>query len=327
MTSPSAPVAEPSTLFIPAFWRALSGAERVLVAGAGGGFDVFAALPIYLQLRALGKTAFLANLSFSDLAASDAERLSPSLFRIDHLVGVDRTYFPERHLAGWLASNGMPGDVYAFDPTGVQPLRSDYALLVERLGVDTIVLVDGGTDMLMRGDEVGLGTPVEDMMSLGAVSGLPVKSFVACIGFGVDAYHGVCHAHFLENVAALEAEGAFLGAHTIHLASSVVAQFVAAVEYAHSRMPYRQSIVNSSIQSALEGRFGDVHRSLRTARSTLFINPLMTLYWYFDLGAVARRSLYLSTLEATNTPAEIEERIAEFRRSLKAVRPKAAIPV
>src|ERR1700739_3415653 len=31
-------------------------------------------------------------------------------------------------------------------------------------------------------------------------------------GFGIDAYHGVCHANWLENVAALTSEGAFLGA-------------------------------------------------------------------------------------------------------------------
>ena len=35
-----------------------------------------------------------------------------------------------------------------------------------RLGVDTLVLVDGGTDSLMRGDEEGLGTPHEDIASL-----------------------------------------------------------------------------------------------------------------------------------------------------------------
>ncbi|MFF7988525.1 hypothetical protein ACFZDG_01885 [Kitasatospora xanthocidica] len=35
-----------------------------------------------------------------------------------------------------------------------------------------VLLVDGGTDILMRGDEAGLGTPEEDMASLAAVAGL-----------------------------------------------------------------------------------------------------------------------------------------------------------
>ncbi|MGC4121762.1 MAG: DUF1152 domain-containing protein [Myxococcales bacterium] len=75
-----------------------------------------------------------------------------------------------------------------------------------------MVLVDGGTDILMRGDEAGLGTPVEDITSLSAVHGLGLgESIVACLGFGVDAFHGVCHAHFLENVAALSKEKGYLG--------------------------------------------------------------------------------------------------------------------
>ena len=42
-----------------------------------------------------------------------------------------------------------------------------------------MVLVDGGTDSLMRGDEVGSGTPEEDTASLAAVNalwGVPDKS-------------------------------------------------------------------------------------------------------------------------------------------------------
>ncbi len=34
------------------------------------------------------------------------------------------------------------------------------------------MLVDGGTDILMRGDENGLGTPVEDLTSVAAVTAL-----------------------------------------------------------------------------------------------------------------------------------------------------------
>jgi len=32
--------------------------ERVLIAGAGGGFDVYAGLPLYFALRAAGKRVF-----------------------------------------------------------------------------------------------------------------------------------------------------------------------------------------------------------------------------------------------------------------------------
>jgi hypothetical protein len=41
---------------------ALENSQRVLVSGAGGGFDVYAGLPIYERLRLLGKKVFLSNL-------------------------------------------------------------------------------------------------------------------------------------------------------------------------------------------------------------------------------------------------------------------------
>jgi hypothetical protein len=39
--------------------------KNILIAGAGGGFDIFAGLPLYFTLRNMGKTVHLANYSFS----------------------------------------------------------------------------------------------------------------------------------------------------------------------------------------------------------------------------------------------------------------------
>jgi hypothetical protein len=53
-------------MFEPALFTRLRPASRVLVAGAGGGFDVYAGLPLALALHAAGKQVHLANLSFTD---------------------------------------------------------------------------------------------------------------------------------------------------------------------------------------------------------------------------------------------------------------------
>ena len=102
-------------------------------------------------------------------------------------VGRPDWHFPEGTLARWLAAHDLPSTVYAFPPLGVQPLRAAYQYLIDRHDLDTIVLVDGGTDILMRGDEIGLGTPVEDLTSVGAVAGLDLAvKLVTCLGFGID---------------------------------------------------------------------------------------------------------------------------------------------
>lgn len=314
-------------LSCPPYVARLEAAERVLVAGAGGGFDVFAGLPLYFALTSAGKHVELANLSFTYLGGTTAPRLGPGLFRVEATSEGEPHYFPERHLAEWLGSVGMPGHVYAFEKVGVRPLREAYRHVLELVGADTVILVDGGTDLLMRGDEAGLGTPAEDMASLAAVHGLAVPNALAvCLGFGIDAFHGVCHAHFLENVAALEREGGYLGASSLHLSMPEVARFRDAVAFVHERMPERQSIVCGSVVSALEGHFGDHQRSARTASSELFINPLMSLAWHFDLGAVARHALHLPLLEGTETAFEVSARIEGFQRSVR-LRERRPIPV
>jgi len=310
---------------LPLFER-LASCRRILIAGAGGGFDVFAGLPLYLALRADGKDVFLANLTFTPLEQTDARYLAPHLAEVTvETTGAER-YFPERRLAEWFAHRGEAVSVYTFEKTGVVHLRQAYELLARELRLDAVVLVDGGTDILMRGDEAGLGTPEEDMASLAAASRLEVaQKLVVCLGFGIDTFHGVCHAHFLENVAALTRDGGFLGAFSVLPSMPEAQGFLAAVEYAHQHTPTRPSIVNGSIAAAVRGEFGNVQFTTRTAGSELFVSPLMAIYFGFELDSIVRRSLYLPHLEGTKTIFEVSARIEAFRHSIT-TRPPRAIP-
>ncbi|MBA9002590.1 DUF1152 domain-containing protein [Thermomonospora cellulosilytica] len=305
----------------------MKGAERVLVAGAGGGFDVYAGLPIALALMESGKRVHLANLSFSFLYGLDDEVwLEPDVAAVTPETKGPSDYFPEGVLARWLERQGLPSTVYAFPKVGVRPLTAAYRALVSHLGIDAIVLVDGGTDILMRGDEAGLGTPEEDMASLAAVHRLDVpEKVVACVGFGVDAYHGVNHAQVLENLAALDASGHYLGAFSVPRNSREGALYLDAVADAQAATPERPSIVNGSIAAALRGQFGNVQFTERTRRSELFINPLMTLYFVVDLDGLAGRSLYLERLTGTVLMRQVGSVIDGFRENVRR-RPPRTIP-
>lgn len=303
---------------------ALEASSAVLIAGAGGGFDVYTGLPIYERLRSLGKRVFLANLSFSYLGGTNAKQLTPALYRVDAATTGEDSYFPERTLAAYLSRRGENVSVYAFERIGVQAVRDGYRHLVHTLGLNAIVLADGGTDILMRGDEAGLGTPAEDMMSLAAVAALDVPTrIVTCLGFGVDSYHGVCHANWLQNVAALTEAGGFLGAAALRKEMPEVQLYMDAVNAADGVTMARPSIVNGSIVSALEGRFGDYHRTTRTQSSKLFISPLMSILWSFDLLAVARHNLYLDRLEQTRSIWDVLSAIEQFRHEVRSRLPES----
>jgi hypothetical protein len=79
-----------------------------------------------------------------------------------------------------------------------KPLLNAYQHLVDQHRVDTMILIDGSTNSLMRSDEASLGTP-KDAVRLAAVEqfqGVSQKLLI-CLGFGVDPFHGVAHAPYL----------------------------------------------------------------------------------------------------------------------------------
>ena len=306
------------SLDTPPLFAALAPARRVLIAGAGGGFDVYAGLPLALALWHSGVEVHLANLSFSQL-----ELVGRESWVAEHVVAVtpDATspdwYFPEGTLSRWLAGNDLPATVYAFPPLGVQPLREAYRFLADRLDLDAVVLVDGGTDILLRGDENGLGTPVEDLTSVGAVAGLDVAvKLVTCLGFGIDAHDGVNHVQVLENLAALDREGGYLGALSIPGAGREAVLYRDAVAHAQAATPDRPSIVNGQIAAATSGAFGDVQFTRRTSGSPLFVNPLMAVYFTVDLDKLAARCLYIDRIENTWGRRQVTGRIEAFRSEI-----------
>ncbi|MFF3459979.1 DUF1152 domain-containing protein [Streptomyces sp. NPDC002730] len=314
----------------PLFTR-LESAERILVAGAGGGFDVYAGLPVALSLLHQGKDVHLANLSFSAIEGLPLDAwLAPDVAEITPESAPHQTYFPERTLAQWLALHGYPSTVHAFARVGVQPLRAAYRALIERYEIDAVVLVDGGTDILMRGDESGLGTPEEDLTSVAALHGLDgidlPERLVVSLGFGVDAYHGVSHGLVLENIAALEADGAYLGAFSVPRSTREGALFIDAVAHAQAHTPDHPSIVNGSIAAAVQGAFGNVQFTSRTRGSELFINPLMSICFAFELDGLARRCLYLDRIENTHLIRQVSSAIESFREEVVRQRPPRLIP-
>lgn len=100
-----------------------------------------------------------------------------------------------------------------------------------------------------------------------------------------------------------------------------------AAAHVFARMPSHPSIVSSSVIAAVRGEFGDHHATARTAGSKLWINPLMGLYWCFELGAVAQACLYLDALKPTRTWPEVCRAIESFRDGLDGMRARMPVPL
>lgn len=311
----------------------LAGCQSILIAGGGGGFDVFAGLPLYFTLRELGKTVHLANYTFCDLdltaEVSRIEVLEKDLLAAAYgEVTTPLDFLPEAYLSQWFhETRGETIPVYMLADVGAERLTTAYQRLVEHLRVDAIIIVDGGVDSLMRGDEEGAGSLLEDTLTLIAVNNLdvPVK-MLACIGFGAETEEGVCHYNALENMAALVKDGAFLGACAALKEQEAFQLFEAACRYVWDQPNHRPSHISTRIIPAVQGEFGNFHMHPYYRYTTLFISPLMSLYWFFDAAAVLRRNLYADLLRHTLTKeqAYLVTFMADERP--KITRPRRAIP-
>ncbi len=291
----------------------LAGAERILLAGAGGGYDVYGALPLLHELRAAGKEVHLANYSFVDPRLATRYAKASEVVLEGLLVGVrgpvhrSARYFPEGHLSEWLvAHGGYERPIWLIDKRGVPGVKAAYRALVDRLALDAIVLCDGGVDSLMRGDEEGAGTYVEDTISIAAVAELDFAGprLLGAIGVGSEVEEGVSHYRALENIAALARDGGFLGS------CSLVPEMPAFRLYERAaselfQVPEREvSRIHSRIVPSIRGEFGAHNWLAHPRQPFVFHSPLMGIYWFFDLLAVHGRSLVAAAIRDAETFGE-----------------------
>lgn len=296
----------------PPFLGRLKEHKSILLVGAGGGFDVFSGLPLFFALKAAGFNVHLANLSFSFRHGEiTGNMFGKNVVEVTARSRGNDYYFPEGYLAQWLSRKRLEQPVYCIRLSGLNDLVQSYRDLQDHLNFDMMVLLDGGVDSFLRGDESRIGTPIEDMMSLAASMQIEVEKQLICLGFGAET--DVCQLYALDTVAQLIKANAFLGGLMLSPQMTEVKQFVEATQFVFYEMRGYESVICSSIISALEGHFGDHHRTRRTLGTELWINPLMLLYLAFDVPKVCENILYFNELVECDTIGQVGSLIRQFR--------------
>lgn len=320
------------------FWEKIDRYERILISGCGGGYDIMQGLPLYFALRSQNKQVFLGNMSFSELGKADGEIIlkennpgeSIVCMSITHKTSLNirASYFPEKYLCEWFKEVcNEDVQIFAFKRRGPDKIAAAYSALIEKYGIQAIVLVDGGSDSLMAGDEAELGTPLEDMLSIFAVQSLNIPSFLVCLGIGADRFHGVSDCSSLRAIAELTQSGGFLGSLGLEKTMPEVIGFLEASQYVESKM--QPSIVGFFVKSAIQGKFGNYNILERTRGQKLFVYPLMGWYFFFDLEKVYKRILYRQYCEGVKNATEFMVALDAFRVEIEQdeLRPVEELPL
>lgn len=303
----------------------LEACQNILIAGIGGGFDIFTGLPIYYTLCGLGKTVHLANYTLLDLSLvpflAEAEIVIPG--RLIGVSGITKelgmSYCAEGSLAQWLKiQHNMEISIWMLPNEGGVAMIDAYQTLAARLKPDALILVDGGVDSLMRGDEEAPGTLIEDGLSLAGVRALPIPvKILACLGMGTELEEGLAVSHAIENIAALAKVGGFWGSCALTPEMEAFQFYEAACRVVWDRPDGPKSHISTRVIPAVHGEFGDYHMYPDDQRMAVSISPLMGLYWFFDAERVIAHNLILDMLATTTSKHQAFFEYEVMRRGMR----------
>ena len=289
----------------------LDAAKNILLVGVGSGFDVFTGLPFVYHWP--DKNFVLTNSSPS----GDF-----------HYRTVEPKDYPEFHI------EAEPNILarYSIGRHGVQAVKRAFHEIIAKYDIDAVLAVDGGVDSLARGDEENPGTVLEDFISLAALKDLREKTVLCCAGFGGETEEEVNHYRVLENIAALAANGSFLGSFSLTKDMPEYKKYKEQCDktWADGR---RKSHIQTKIISAIEGQFGDanlydnIDAKIFAASTTVFISPLTSIYWMFSLDGVLKHNKFVEKLSKGNTFADSKILYRSIKENLPARRSKEVIPL
>lgn len=138
--------------------KKLEACKNILIVGAGGGSDILCGIPLYYSFLKQGKKVHLANLTHTDFKTIN-NHTEPIVLDANVMGAISAIREPsENFVEGYLsqyfkAALKEEKIVWMINRASVQELKKSFERLISHLGIDGIVLVDGGVDSIMHGDE------------------------------------------------------------------------------------------------------------------------------------------------------------------------------
>lgn len=311
----------------------LKNCKNILILGMGGEFDVFAGLPIYLTLEKMGMKLHLG--SFTHVQWNVVTSHTECIPMAQGCVGVTGNikqasdFFPEMYLSSYfkdVKSREVPVWTFKRDQS-VAEYTNSLDTLVKHIGIDVIILVDGGVDSIMVGDEEGSGSMMEDTLSLAAVKNVdvPIK-MLGCVGFGTETEENLSHYSALENIAKIIKQGGFYGTCSLVSYMDCFKEYKAICEHVWKQPNHKKSHIQTKVIPSAEGEFGDYHMFPMEKKNDIFVSPLSNIYWFFNAQAPIYNNLVIPAIEEKETFFEaVQVGVPMIKNFVK--RPRREIPL
>lgn len=287
----------------------LDNANKILLIGPGGGFDVFGGLP------------FVFHWTDKQFILTNHSPKSNFLFKSAEIEN-----YPEGYI------QNIPNVIgnYSIGRHGAISVKNAFKQIIEEHKPDCILTVDGGVDSLAKGDEDDFGTVLEDFITLAALKDIDLPKIHCCIGFGTETEENMNHYRILENMALLAEKGDFYGSFSL-IKNKEFEKYkeICELTWADNR---RKSHVQTKIISAVLGhfennKFQDVDPKIVASTGKVFVSLLSSIYWMFNLDAVISNNQAVDYLKKGNTFADSQILFKQFMNQQTKFRSHLPIPL
>lgn len=265
--------------------------RRILLWGAGGGFDIYGGFFLYQHL-VRNNSVYLANYSFTDdLCVYGENDVIVEITRDTIRTQKNRDYFPEHDLARCLGVSVYTARL--FGPDKLVPALTE---LCSKLSIDLVIAIDAGHDALLFGDGrkgETRGSPLEDMISIVSIASLNCLKLLCCVSVPTE---DIPMRLFWKHLETMKSTGGFIGKFCYEN-SSVIQDFRKLLD---STSPITRSIPNESLLASIEGRLGKhyqnprLHQRMMADGGNDLDYPNVTedtkYYWCFDIEILIRIS-------------------------------------
>lgn len=294
--------------------------QNIIIAGCGGGYDLFGGLPLFYLLKHIANHIVFTNYSFTSITVLNQYGLqcANNLYLIKPTVLLNlndnhlNTYFPEAYVAYHLNV-----DVYALShPTTIYDLIEAYQIIISNMQyIDKLFLIDGGCDVLLTGKEIGLGTPVIDMMHLKAIQNLNIRSkYILAVGVNIDIADGVDLGDLNQRLTTLKNNGTLINQQLWSLNQPEIRFYRDIVKQSLPQL----TIVHSLVVATLEGHRGyytPPHLISRITISKIDLTDQTCSEYLFDLNQIAKDVEYLDQLESIMNNQQVNNLINKYRQN------------
>ncbi|MEB3778758.1 MAG: DUF1152 domain-containing protein [Desulfurococcales archaeon] len=255
--------------------------KRILVFGAGGGGDALGAVHLYIKLSNLGAEPLLGSIVWERFildphpgpipieALIGAERIGWSLALVNgntKAIRFGRELKPQVvRIAGALGIEALYIDASKGGEGVLQALRD----AIDKLGVEAVIGLDTGGDIIARGCEEDLWSPLADAMSLYALASIDRPSLIALLSPGADGELPMDTV--LRYISAIASRGGLIGVYGLTRS-----------EYRYMRELSKHTISEASLipLRAFEGEHGEALIRGKTRR--VAINPVSAATFILD---------------------------------------------